>query len=384
MPKSIEPSHQKRSSMPKISDRLDEVRNRPTGFDYMRIGLALSVILAHSFYLNYGGAHAAEREGLIAKFTPLIVPMFFALSGFLVAGSLERAKSLFVFFGLRVFRILPALTVEVLLSALILGPLLTEFRLSDYFGDPAFRAYFLNILGEIQYHLPGLFIHNPTSAVNGQLWTVPFELACYVLLGALACVDAYRRGWLLIAIFGILQALQIVNTIYRFNPNFNGAGGSTIVLCFLAGLLLYRYRKAIVYSAPLALAAFVLAMVSIEIPNAIRFAPLPMAYLTVYLGLRNPKPGKIVMSGDYSYGLYLYGYPVQQAVITLLPGMREWYWNLLISLPVAAAIAALSWHLIEKPVLSRKNILQKINDRLGAALVRAWPRMAKRRVIADG
>jgi peptidoglycan/LPS O-acetylase OafA/YrhL len=373
-----------RSSMPTISDRLDQVQNRPTGFDYMRIGLALSVIVAHSFYLNYGTIHAAEREGLLAKFTPLIVPMFFALSGFLVAGSLERAKSLFVFFGLRVFRIVPALTVEVLLSALILGPLLSEFSLAAYVGDPAFRVYFLNILGEIHYHLPGLFIHNPTTAVNGQLWTVPFELACYVLLGALACVDAYKRGWLLIVIFGVLQALQIVNTIYRFNPNFNGAGGSTIVLCFLAGLLLYRYRKVMVYSAPLALAAFVLSMISIEIPNAIRFAPLPMAYFTMYLGLRSPKLDKILMSGDYSYGLYLYGYPVQQAVITLLPGMREWYWNILISLPIAATIASLSWHLIEKPVLARKNILQKLNDNLASALARTRLRAAKRRAIADG
>ena len=379
-----ESSTQKRSSRLTISDRLDAVDNRPTGFDYVRIGLALAVILAHSFFLNYGGAQAAECEGIFSKFTPLIVPMFFALSGFLVAGSLERAKSLFVFFGLRVFRIVPALTVEVLLSALILGPLLTEFPLSVYFRDSAFWAYFLNILGEIHYHLPGLFIHNPTTSVNGQLWTVPYELACYVLLGALACVNAYKRGWLLIAIFGTLQALQIVNTIYRFNPNYNGAGGSTIVLCFAAGLLLYRYRDKIVYSGPLALVAFVLSVVSIEVPNAIRFAPLPMAYLTMYLGLRNPKLDRVVSSGDYSYGLYLYGYPVQQAVITLLPGMREWYWNLLISLPIAAAIAALSWHLIEKPVLSRKKILQKINDSLGAALVRRWPRMAKRPVIADG
>jgi len=62
--------------------------------------------------------------------------------------------------------------------ALILGPLLTEFPLSAYFRDSEFWAYFLNILGEIHYHLPGLFIHNPTTAVNGQLWTVPFELAC--------------------------------------------------------------------------------------------------------------------------------------------------------------------------------------------------------------
>jgi peptidoglycan/LPS O-acetylase OafA/YrhL len=140
----------------------------------------------------------------------------------------------------------------------------------------------------------------------------------------------------------------------------------------------------VVYSAPLALAAFALSMISIELPNAIRFAPLPMAYFTMYLGLRSPKPDRILMSGDYSYGLYLYGYPVQQAVIYLLPGLREWYWNILISLPVAAAVASLSWHLIEKPVLSRKNILQRLNDSLASALAMTRVRAAKRRAVADG
>ena len=93
----------------------------------------------------------------------------------------------------------------------------------------------------------------------------------------------------------------------------------------------------------------------------------------------------VVLSGICNLaGVLLSSGTVAFAVITLLPGMREWYWNLLISLPIAAAIAALSWHLIEKPVLSRKGILQKINDSLGSALVKAWPRMAKRRVVADG
>ena len=67
--------------MQTISDRLDQVQNRPIGFDYMRIGLALSVILAHSFYLTYGPAQAAEREGVLAIFTPLIVPMFAESAG---------------------------------------------------------------------------------------------------------------------------------------------------------------------------------------------------------------------------------------------------------------------------------------------------------------
>ena len=59
--------------------------------------------------------------------------MFFCLSGFLVAGSLERCRTPISFAGLRIFRIFPALVVEVLLSALILGPLLTHYSLKMYF-----------------------------------------------------------------------------------------------------------------------------------------------------------------------------------------------------------------------------------------------------------
>ena len=83
--------------MQTISARLDEVQNRPTGFDYMRIGLALSVILAHSFYLNYGGAHAAEREGLIAMSLDILV----------ICGSLRKGS-----YNAALARTLPALAPE--------------------------------------------------------------------------------------------------------------------------------------------------------------------------------------------------------------------------------------------------------------------------------
>src|ERR1700744_2350383 len=149
-----------------VEQRLVEGQNRPSGFDYLRIVLAVGVVLAHSFLLPTG---PAGENNWYFMFAPLIVPMFFALSGFLIAGSFERAKSLFVFFGLRVFRIAPALSVEVLISALILGPLLTDYSLRQYLAAPEFHAYFLNIVGEIHYVLPGVFLHNPNNLVNGQL-----------------------------------------------------------------------------------------------------------------------------------------------------------------------------------------------------------------------
>jgi peptidoglycan/LPS O-acetylase OafA/YrhL len=100
----------------------------------------------------------------------------------------------------------------------------------------------------------------------------------------------------------------------------------------------------------------------IEIPNGVRFSGLPVAYLTVYLGLLSPPRNSLVLSGDYSYGLYLYGYPLQQAVVTATPSLKLWYWNLLLSIPLAFAIAICSWWLVERPCLRGKHLLDKFES----------------------
>ena len=157
-------------------------------------------MLYHTVGVSYGVE--AQIAADLGRWRPVLtsfVPMFFALSGFLVAGSLERSKTLGVFLGLRALRIAPALVCEVLLSALILGPALTLLPLHDYFSDPQFYQYFLNIFGDIHYQLPGLFLSNPLpQTVNGQLWTVPFELGCYIFLTALAILGVFRNRKLLL------------------------------------------------------------------------------------------------------------------------------------------------------------------------------------------
>src|SRR5579872_720444 len=145
-----------------LEQRLEATRWRPSGFDYMRLVLALGVICWHSTLTSYGGAeHNLIADVVLFPLAIFILPMFFSLSGFLVAGSLERSKTFLTFLGLRVFRIMPALAVEVLLSALILGPLLTTLSLGAYVRDSEFHAYFLNIVGDIHYLLPGVFTSNP-------------------------------------------------------------------------------------------------------------------------------------------------------------------------------------------------------------------------------
>ena len=137
----------------------------------MRLGLACSIVGLHTILTGQGiPADVDLATGPWRPFLRLILPMFFALSGFLVGSSLERCRTLGMFLGLRAIRIYPALIVEVILSAFILGPLVTTFQLGDYFHDPLFRQYLLNAVGDVHFTLPGIFASNPLpNVMNGQL-----------------------------------------------------------------------------------------------------------------------------------------------------------------------------------------------------------------------
>lgn len=351
----------KLGSFPSLEERLEQTRGRPSGFDYMRLCLALGVMAAHSVFLTgQTEIYKTNAWTVLGVAVSMIVPMFFALSGFLVAGSLERSKTLLKFLGLRVLRIMPALSVEVFLSAIVLGSIFTTLDLSDYYRDSLFVRYFFNLIGHIQYVLPGVFEQNPNHLVNGQLWTVPYELVCYILLAIVALIGAYKNSRALTLVIVACYLFQIGNTIIRPNHEFRGAGGTTIVTMFVCGLFMYRFRARIPWSGLIALGCLIATLaLNNFVLNGMRFAGLPLAYLTVYVGLLNPPRNNALLSGDYSYGLYLYGYPIQQAIVDAAPNFRQWYWNLLLAVPAAFAVALCSWWLVERPCLRARHLLDR-------------------------
>ena len=345
-----------------LQDRMALARSHPQGFDYLRILLAISIVLWHTVVTCYGGAaQDLAWSGWRRPFLALILPMFFALSGFLVAGSLERCKTLAAFLSLRVLRLIPALAVEICLSALLVGPLVTDLSLHDYFNDPATHAYFLNIVGDMHYALPGVFSSNPFPyIVNGQLWTVPFELKCYVAIAILAVIGLhhYRRAFFVFVIavqvvFGIMALRRGISATHVIGP----VPGRILVLSFLAGVTLYLNRGQVAHSSGLALLSLAVILVLLAVPSGDMFIALPAAYWTVYLGTLNPSRPAIMKSGDYSYGIFLYGFPVQQAVSSLGPWARNPAVSIGLSLPIVALIAALSWHGVEKHALKLRRYL---------------------------
>lgn len=199
-----------------IEERLSETNNRPSGFDYLRITLAVSVILCHSFETCYGvefnaGAWASSWRFLIT----FILPSFFCLSGFLVAGSMLRTKDLQVFIALRGMRIFPALIVEVILSAFLIGPIFIQLTLYQYFSSKLFFAYILNIFGYIHFFLPRVFTSNPAKTVNMQLWTIPYELECYIVISIAWLSGLITRRAAYLTCLGVLICFIHIDLFYR-------------------------------------------------------------------------------------------------------------------------------------------------------------------------
>ena len=338
-------------------------RNRGIGpgFDFLRLALALSVLVFHAFQLPYG-REAMNRmvTGPVSILVATIVPAFFALSGFLVAGSMIRVKRISTFLLFRALRIAPALMAEIFLSALILGTMTTTLPLSDYFASPKFWGYFTNLVGWMKYSLPGVFLDNPLpDTVNGQLWTVPAELHCYVALAVLMFLRIAEKRRLMLAAFLVASAFECTTVVRATKPfGWNVVfSQEMLILCFMCGNLFYLWRDRIPSSAALFVAAIAGFGLVVYVSPALSFVlgTASVTYFIVYLGMHRLVRVPVLLRGDYSYGIYLYSFPIQQAVVWALPGSRQWYVNLLIAGPAAILFAMGSWHFLEKPALGLRH-----------------------------
>jgi peptidoglycan/LPS O-acetylase OafA/YrhL len=333
------------------------------GFDILRIVLAYSVVAWHSIYIANGSdpfvaTHLAWFPGYA------ILSMFFALSGFLITASAMRL-SLANFIVNRGLRIVPALLVEVILSAIVLGAVFTTLPLPEYFQSGGFWRYFGNVAGLVHLTLPGVFESNPDHSVNISLWTIPYEIGCYILMAALVlskCLHRPRLVLFLCVAFGVIGV-----GIYLADPTaipdsfgdprqvFVGKG-SRLFISFLLGVAFYLYRFRIEYNhrSALVCAALCLAVAAAgPLPTAllnVLVAPL-LVYLTVYIGVTDLPKLPLFRRGDYSYGVYLYAYPLQQTLVAIYPLNGNALLLYVLSLPFVTAFAMFSWHAIERPVL---------------------------------
>ena len=351
-----------------ILDEIQKGTGVTAGFDYLRLGLAIAVLVWHSIILTSGSLAVYHDlwSGPFRFLIAAILPMFFALSGFLVTGSLVRTR-LHQFAALRVLRLAPALAVEVVLSALVLGALFTTRPLQDYLTSPELGGYFGNILGLVHFTLPGVFEHNRVPrVVNSQLWTIPFELECYVSLGVVSLLMGLRYRRVFVALLVLFSLAATAGAVLKDSVSpFGPLQGRVLVLAFLAGVGIHLYRDRIPYSPVIGVVAAIASMVLLQIANTAYLAAFPVAYLTVWLGLMRPPK---IPFGDLSYGVYLFHFPAEQTIAHLFPGIGSWWQMTLIVLPPTLLCAWLSWNLVEQPILTRKKLILAGLDHVYSAL----------------
>ena len=321
-------------------------------FNLIRLVAAWMVIYGHAWAITgTAGGDAIARLTHIKFAGAVAVDMFFVISGFLIAASLQRNTVRAYLVG-RALRILPALVACVALTVFVLGPLVTTA--ADYWRNPeTWRYLWVNSsLWSTTFDLPGVFQTHPYTAVNGSLWTLRIEARLY-----LALLVASLLGLLLPRRYTPLWALALVGAytvvLWKHPLPENLISAAWCVAFFITGTAAWVNRDRIRLSPWLLLALVALAALGRGQPwfHLPYFALL--AYGTLYLALKPRLP--LIRRNDLSYGLYLYGWPAAQLVQGASPGgpLHNTAWATVLALAAAAA----SWFLVERPALRLKKRL---------------------------
>lgn len=349
-----------------VGERLAQFRGFGPGFDLLRLVLASGVVLWHCFPLTTGSTQLIEQTPLWFLLSAM-VPMFFALSGFLVTASAERT-SVWPFLLNRAAPI-PALVSVILVAALVVGPIATTLPLGEYFRSPVLYRYLLGVTGLVGFELPGVFGDLPLPYnVNGSLWTVPHELLCYLIVAALMLAGMLRNLRFMLLFFlllfaGAALAEMPVRPGWAAPLSFlldsvHFAQGSKIIPYFLFGSILYSGRRHVPDSNLLGwLALAGVLLVGVLVAPETRKGPLlwlvmaaPLTYIVVWLGLKRLPMPALLAGKDLSYGVYLWHFPILQLIVWKA-GITHWWLLLPAAIGPVGLVAWVSWMRIEKPAL---------------------------------
>ncbi len=357
---------------------------RLNNFNLLRMVAACAVVWSHAYPVAFG---TNAVEPMVAAFGidlgSIAVLTFFAISGYFVSQSFCRT-SLVEFGVARSLRIFPGLIVCLTLTVLVLGPLVTTSSLAEYFSDPRTSLYVPhNVrLWRLQQELPGVFETNPfPHIVNGSLWTLTYEVLCYVLLATAGSLAIFRRSGLFACFLALYAAFYVLSI-----PLIQHAGAGmlplknlhVLTLPFVIGMALYHYRDIVPFRLSILVA---LAGLAYLVRSTLLFREtfvLAWCYGVFWLGFLQSRPLLRYNSlGDYSYGVYIYGFPVEQTVATVFKG---WMPAAIIafSLPLVLLLAMMSWHLVEARAMSARSLVAAWLVRAGAGRLKT-----ARRAIPD-
>lgn len=323
----------------------------------LRFFLAVLVVWSHAYPLT-GHVEPIEIHTNGITLGTLAVVTFFFISGFLVTMSWNRIQNPIVFVIHRIFRIWPALiaallfTVAIALAASVVEPMQTLKSGWQYFWGN------LPLINGIQFEIDGAFQAHPNNSVNGSLWSLEWEIFCYLGLLLAAISGILSKAWRAI----LVSLLVMVSTFIMTQSDLTLFEGipdhAMVVFCFSLGTFSYflyeKFGGRALWKLYFFL-AFVFALFgSVFMPLTYIFTAAGIVALISFDNILKPGDMKI----DLSYGVYIFAFPIQQFMVYLLPNQSP-LMNFLLTMPVLLVIAYLSWKLIEKPSIGLGKTLGK-------------------------
>jgi len=349
-----------------LDSRVDSTRDN--NISIMRFIAAALVIYGHMFVLS-----VHQQPNLLLGNQPHIIGIriFFVISGYLITKSFNSDRNVLRYALRRFFRIVPGLVFCIILTTFIIGPILTTLPLDKYYTDPEVYGYlFKNILFSPVFNLPGVFENNPSSAVNGSIWSLPVEIIMYIIFPIvfwLCSKSRYQTVLLTICVIAVC-ILNVIWSIYYptdilvvYGTPFKNVS-DLAPFFFMSGLFTLPFYKKLLNIQ----VGFILLVIAqlLSLSNwkmdIVQFVVFPYAILSFAFDSK-PVFKDFSVKNDYSYGLFLFGFVSEQSIIKYLLIDNTIVENrnvlFVISILLALGFAVMSWHLVEKP-------MQKIGRRM--------------------
>ncbi len=337
-------------------------------YDFVRFCAASAVLFSHHFALS--GLSEPQVPGFGEDFGEVGVEVFFCLSGFLICRSLQRSPGWARFAAARVLRIFPNLAFVLVMSSLV--TFVWYRNTSNLWPHITYVAdNLLMFVKGVTFVVPGVFTDALRPDVNNPLWTLPYELWCYVML---ALMFVFGARWS--AVLVVVSAL-ILTTAWAAEPfidDFDVGPLDSFEIFrlgsyFMSGAVLavawpWIGRHAIAIGAA-GLIASLVARSLLPIDTALH--SLALAACVIGLGASRAMAW-FSRGGDASYGMYVFAWPVQQFVLLLV---APFWLSLTVAFLVTSAIGYATWHAFEKRLLSYP---RRLTGRLDSATAAAGGR----------